>query len=170
MEKYPGVFEFSVSYTTRDPRPGEVHGQHYFYVTRDDFEQGIIEGDFLEHVEYSGNFYGTSKKYIQTIQERGCICLLDIDIKGAEKLIGNGLDANVLMLVPPSFETLKERLLGRGTETPESLLKRLNTAKNELEAASTKTFITKRVVNDNLDKCEEDVIGVLKELYPSKEF
>ena len=170
MDKYPGKFQFSVSYTTRGPRPGEEHGKHYFFVSKEEFQKGIDAGDFLEHVEYSGNCYGTNRKYIQSIQEKGIICILDIDIKGAEKLINNGLDAYVLFLEPPSLEALQQRLEGRGTETPEAINKRVTTAREELEASRTKPWINKRILNNDLDACVEDVVMALQDLYPTQDF
>lgn len=170
FDSYKDRFEFSVSYTTRGPREGEEHGKHYFYVTKEDFKEGIQNNDFLEHVEYSGNFYGTSKKYIESIQERGHICVLDIDLVGVEKLVVKGFAANIIFLLPPSIESLRERLIGRGTETADAIEKRINTAKNELEEAPKKSFINKRIVNDNLEDCFKRLSGFLKEKYPSMGF
>lgn len=170
FDNYPDRFEFSVSYTTRKAREGEVHGKNYFFVTKEDFEKRVAENDFLESVDYSGNFYGTSKSYIESIKNRGKICVLDIDLVGAEKLVHKGFDSNIVFFIPPSVASLRERLLSRGTDDADSIEKRINTAKIELEAAPEKTFINKRIVNEDLDKCYGEVKSYLGEAYPSLKF
>jgi guanylate kinase len=158
-----------VSYTTRKPREGEIHGKNYFFVSREEFEAKVTQNDFLENVEYSGNFYGTSKSYINSIQSRGKICVLDIDLVGAEKLVHKGFDSNIVFIIPPSVADLYKRLEARG-DCADQIESRINIAKLELESAPSKTFINKRIVNDKLEVCYEEVLAYLSETYTSLKF
>ncbi|KAK7203084.1 P-loop containing nucleoside triphosphate hydrolase protein [Myxozyma melibiosi] len=153
---YPDTFGFSVSHTTRKPRPGEVNGVAYHFVERPDFEKLIKENAFLEHAEFSGNYYGTSIKSVQDVAEKGKTCILDIDMQGVISVKKTDLNARFLFLAPPSLETLRARLEGRGTESPESVQKRMDQATKEMEFAKTGAH-DKIIVNDNLDKCYEDL-------------
>ena len=129
MEKYQGVFEFSISSTTRGPRDGEENGVHYYFMKRPDFEKEIKTGDFIEYNEVHGNYYGTSKTDVEEIQKQGKICILDIDVKGARDINKSGLiDCNYVLVTTPSIDELKRRLEARGTETEETLAKRVGNA------------------------------------------
>ena len=132
-----GDFLYSVSCTTRNPRPGETHGEDYHFLTRAQFEQEIADANLLEYAEVHGNFYGTRKDAIKEHLAQGTDVLVDVDVQGARSIRGCGDTAitNALVdifLAPPSMETLTQRLHKRGTETPEQLQLRLNNALLEM--------------------------------------
>lgn len=133
MNEYPDTFGFSVSHTTRKPRPGEEHGVHYFYVSRDEMERRIRANEFLETAEFSGNVYGTSIAAVELVQQAGKVCVLDIEIEGVKQIKKSHLNGLYVFIEPPSIEELERRLKGRGTETEESLKLRLDTARQEIE-------------------------------------
>lgn len=124
--------KLSVSMTTRAPRPGEVDGREYFFVTREKFLQTLAEDGFLEHTEYCGNFYGTPKKQFFQMIDDGFIPVLEIETDGAGQVMAKLEDYRSVFLSPPDYTTLENRLRGRGTETEESIQKRLAAAKEEL--------------------------------------
>ena len=150
--------------TTRDPRPGEVRGQSYHYVTREEFEELVQAGAFLEHAQFGGNRYGTTAKAVADVSTEGVKgadgstdarrAILDIDAQGVKLIKANhpSLNPIYIFISPPSFSTLKQRLIGRGTETPESVHKRLSMAANEMEYAREKGAHDWIIVNDDLDK------------------
>jgi len=133
--------------------------------------QRLDDGDFVEHVTYAGNSYGTSKSQLEEIKRRNKvsfghqICLLEIDIKGARVYFEGGNQANALFFAPPNIEELRKRLQNRGTDKPESIERRIEIAKNELEAAKACPFLSKRFVNDDFDSFYAEVLGHLKSLY-----
>ncbi len=126
---------YSISTTTRKPREGEAEGVNYFYVTREKFEQMISDGAFLEWAEYSGNLYGTSKKYVTKKLNEGYDIILEIEVQGVKKIMKQNLDAVSIFIMPPSQKELEERLRGRNTESEEAVQKRLNAAKEEMKNA-----------------------------------
>lgn len=132
MDEFPDTFGFSVSHTTRKPRPGEEHGVHYFYVSREELQRGIKAGEFLETAEFSGNLYGTSIAAVEQVQAKGKVCVLDIEIEGVKQIKNSHLDGLYVFIEPPSIDELERRLRGRQTETPESLQMRLDTARREI--------------------------------------
>ncbi|KAF2673712.1 guanylate kinase [Microthyrium microscopicum] len=154
---YPDRFMFSVSHTTRRPRSGEVPGQHYYFLTRDQFDKLIAEGGFIEHAEFSGNKYGTSYMAVQAAQDAGKTCILDIEMEGVKQMHNSHLQARYLFLSPPSYEELEKRLRGRGTDKEEDIQKRLKQAKTEMEYAETEGVHDKKVVNDDLEKAYKEV-------------
>ena len=125
--------QFSISHTTRKPREGEHDGVHYNFTTVDDIKKEIEAGKFVEYAEVHGNYYGTSVAAVQTVQEQGKICLLDIDIQGAQNVKKSDLDALYIFISPPSMEELEKRLRGRGTESEDAIIKRLGNAKAEMD-------------------------------------
>ncbi|XP_056012273.1 uncharacterized protein LOC130052147 isoform X2 [Ostrea edulis] len=151
FEEFPNRFAFSVSHTTRKPRPKEEHGKDYFFVPMEEFEKMISEGSFLEHAQFSGNRYGTSKMAVDLIQRSGRLCVLDVEINGVKNIKRTDLNAQYIFVKPPSLEALRKRLEGRGTETEESLLKRLNTAQEALEYADQPGSYDHIIVNDDID-------------------
>lgn len=161
MKEFPDCFAFSVSHTTRKPRPGEQDGKDYFFVQRSEFEQMIEDGGFLEHAEFSGNRYGTSKKAVQDIQRTGRICILDVEVNGVKNIKKTDLNARYLFVKPPSMEVLIERLKSRGTESEESLNKRIASAKEAFDYAAQKGNYDHVIVNDNLDIAYEFFKGLL---------
>lgn len=124
--------KLSVSMTTRKPRPGEQNGREYYFVTKEEFLKTLAEDGFLEHTEYCGNFYGTPKKQFFQMIDEGFIPALEIETDGAEQLMKKLENYLSVYLSPPNFKTLENRLRGRGTETEESIQKRLLTAKEEI--------------------------------------
>ncbi|PYI04829.1 guanylate kinase [Aspergillus sclerotiicarbonarius CBS 121057] len=148
----PDRFGFSISHTTRAPRPGEEHGREYYFTTKEDFLDLVSEDGFIEHAQFGGNYYGTSVQAVKNIAEQRRICILDIEMEGVKQVKRTDLNARFLFLAPPSVEELERRLRGRGTETEESLMKRLTQAKNELEFSKEPGAHDKIVVNDDLEK------------------
>ncbi|OOO12260.1 guanylate kinase [Aspergillus oryzae] len=159
---YPDTFGFSVSHTTRAPRPGEQHGREYYFTTKADFLDLVSKNGFIEHAQFGGNHYGTSVQAVKDIAKKGRICILDIEMEGVKQVKRTDLNARFMFLAPPSVEELERRLRGRGTESEESLRqegidrnfgsKRLAQAKNELEYAKEPGAHNKIVVNDDLEK------------------
>uniref|UniRef100_A0A3Q4MMH4 Guanylate kinase n=1 Tax=Neolamprologus brichardi TaxID=32507 RepID=A0A3Q4MMH4_NEOBR len=163
MKEYEGVFGFSISHTTRKPRPGEQNGIDYHYVTRDVMQSGIDNGDFIESAEFSGNLYGTSKAAVQEVQSKNLICLLDIDMQGVKNIKKTDLNPMFISIQPPSMEILEKRLRGRKTESEESLQKRLQTAKIEMEFSKEPGAFDVIIINDNLDDAYAKLKYTLKE-------
>uniref|UniRef100_A0A8D8UWV0 guanylate kinase n=1 Tax=Cacopsylla melanoneura TaxID=428564 RepID=A0A8D8UWV0_9HEMI len=155
FEEFPDRFGFSVSHTTRGPRPGETDGKHYHFVTRDDMER-LIEGkQFIEHAEFAANLYGTSQKAVEAVISSGKTCVLDIDVQGVQhvKKAGGVMAGAVYVFVkPPSIGELESRLRGRGTETEDSLTRRLDIARRDLTYGDTPGNFHLVLVNDSLDK------------------
>ena len=128
LEKRPELY-LSVSCTTRAPRPGEVDGVNYYFISREEFQTRIERGEFLEYAEYVGNYYGTSMTVIREKLEKGVDVLLEIEVQGAAKVRERMPEAASVFIVPPSFEELAQRLRGRGTDSEEKIQKRLETAR-----------------------------------------
>ncbi|KAF7294448.1 Guanylate kinase-like domain-containing protein [Mycena kentingensis (nom. inval.)] len=152
---FPDKFGFSVSHTTRPPRPGETHGKEYFFVPTHDFKTLIAENAFIEHAEFSGNFYGTSFATVRQVQDQGRRCILDIEAQGVRQIKASALDPVYLFISPPSLSALRTRLQGRGTETDASVQKRLATALKEIEFAKELNVHDLVIVNDDLDRAYE---------------
>ncbi|KAI0715998.1 guanylate kinase [Cerioporus squamosus] len=151
---YPDKFGFSVSHTTRPPRAGEVDGKDYHFVPQDKFKQLIAEGAFIEHAQFSGNFYGTSFMAVREIEKSGRRCLLDIEAQGVRQIKATNLNPVYLFVSPPSLAELRQRLQGRGTETEAAVAKRLATALKEIEYAKEGAHDIV-IVNDDLDRAYE---------------
>ena len=147
-------YALSISATTRNPRPGEVDGREYFFKTKEEFEQMIERDEFVELACYVGNYYGTPKKYVQEQLTAGKDVILEIEIQGALNIKSQFPDALLLFIAPPSADVLKERLVGRGTETEEVIEQRLARAVEESKGIENYDYL---VVNDDLDECVENV-------------
>ncbi|WP_424188404.1 guanylate kinase [Actinokineospora sp. G85] len=132
---HPDLY-FSVSVTTRPPRPGEVDGQHYRFIDKAEFDRLAGAGELLEHAEYAGNHYGTPRAAVEAALDAGRPAVLEIELQGARQVRAAMPGAQLVMLVPPSWETLVTRLVGRGTEDEALIAKRLAVAKEELAAES----------------------------------
>ena len=128
-----GDFVFSVSATTRAPRPGEVDGVNYHYIAREEFEARIARGELLEHTQYCGNYYGTLRSETDAVLASAKNLLLEIEVEGAMNIKLQYPEAVLIMLLPPSYKVLEARLRGRGTETEEVIRKRMARAREELE-------------------------------------
>jgi guanylate kinase len=154
MQAYPDKFGFSVSHTTRAPRPKEQDGVAYHFSTREEMQPMIDAGEFLETCEVHGNLYGTSTAAVRRVADAGKVCILDIDVQGARKIKANtagSLDARYVFIAPPSFDALEERLRGRGTENEDTMQTRLRNAREEVEFSKDAEFWDAVVVNDNLE-------------------
>lgn len=147
-------YALSISATTRNPRPGEVDGREYFFKTIEEFEQMINADEFVEFACYVGNYYGTPKKYVQEQLAAGKDVILEIEIQGALNIKSQFPDALLLFVAPPSADVLKQRLVGRGTETEEVIEQRLARAVEESRGIENYDYL---VVNDDLDECVETV-------------
>ena len=157
LEQRPELY-FSVSCTTRAPRPGVVDGVNYTFISREEFQARIERGEFLEYAEYVGNYYGTSMTVIREKLEQGVDVLLDIEVQGAAKVRERLPDAASVFIVPPSFEELAQRLRGRGTDSEEKIQKRLETARREAKEIKNYDYI---VVNDTVDHAAQEVLAIL---------
>ena len=154
-------FAYSVSLTTRAPRPGEVDGVNYRYVTREYFEQMVADGGLLEYTTYCDDYYGTPLKEAQQIMESGRNLILEIEVEGALNVKRTFPDAVLIMLLPPSFAVQEKRLRGRGTETEEKIQKRLETAKRELPMLSHYDYV---VYNQDggADACADEIRAIVR--------
>ena len=157
-----GHYSLSISATTRAPRPGEQDGREYFFLSRQEFEQRIQEGRFLEWAEFSGNLYGTPKDYVLEQMEQGRDVILEIEAQGALQVKEQYADAGLIFLAAPTMTKLKERLTGRGTESAEQVERRLRQAVREIEQMHRYDFI---VVNDVLESCVTRVRGIIDLLH-----
>ncbi|KAI9680565.1 MAG: hypothetical protein M1817_004005 [Caeruleum heppii] len=149
--------------TTRSPRPGEQDGREYNFTNPDTFLAMVGRGEFIEHAVFSGNHYGTSVKAVKDVADRGRICILDIEMEGVKQVKKTDLNARFLFLAPPSLNVLEDRLRKRGTETEDSLQKRLDQARKELAYAEQEGVHERVVVNDDLERAygelEEFLLG-----------
>jgi guanylate kinase len=149
--------KFSVSYTTRVPRPGEVHGTDYFFVSRAEFQRRIKQGEFAEWTENFGNLYGTSMKTMQEFLLQGNDVLLDIEPRGAKKIKQNFPGGIFVFVLPPSREELLKRLEGRGHEAKDIIAARFAQAEDELKEISWYDYI---IFNDSLDKAANQLMAI----------
>lgn len=149
---------YSVSTTTRSPREGEIDGVNYFFVSKEEFEKKISEGEFLEYNIYNDNYYGTSKKIVLDKMNEGINVFSEIDVNGAHNIKKIFPDALLIYIAPPSMDALRERLIGRGTESEEKINQRLEIAKKELEEVDFYDYV---VVNDDLEKATNEVKNII---------
>ena len=150
--------KFSVSHTTRTRRRGEEHGVEYFFVTVDEFEQMVAAGEFLEYAHVYGNYYGTSSTFVEKELARGQDVLLDIDIQGALKVKKLIPEAMMIFVLPPSFQVLKERLVGRGLDDEAVIEKRLKVAKDEIKYYVSYDFV---IINSEIRQCLQDLKSIV---------
>ncbi|KAH7927880.1 guanylate kinase [Leucogyrophana mollusca] len=153
--EFPDGFGFSVSHTTRAPRPGETDGKEYHFTTPEKFKDLIQCGAFIEHAQFSGNFYGTSFQTVRHVAETGRRCVLDIDAQGVQQIKRTDLNPIYLFISPPSMTVLRERLRGRATDSEEAIQKRLSTALKEIQYAREPNVYDYVIVNDDLEKAYE---------------
>lgn len=151
--------EFSVSATTRPPRPGESHGVHYYFLSEEDFNRMVEQEEFLEYDLHAANSYGTPTEQLETKLVRSNV-LLDIEPKGAAAVKKKRPDATLIFIVPPSMEELERRLRGRGDTSEEQIALRMERAKWESEQAGWYDYV---VVNDRLEDCVEEVLKIIAE-------
>lgn len=154
---------YSVSATTRPPRPGEVHGENYFFVDRDQFAGLVADGQMLEHAFFAGNHYGTPRGPVEDHLAAGEDVLLEIDVQGARQVrssAGVGMQAVLVFLAPPSFDELARRLVGRGTEDAAATNARLDAARHELEAEAE---FDHTLVNTSVEDATAGLVSLLAE-------
>ncbi|KAM6921014.1 guanylate kinase 1b isoform 2-T2 [Xenentodon cancila] len=163
MKDHEGVFGFSVSHTTRNPRPGEEDGKDYHFTTREAMQEGIEKGEFIENAEFSGNMYGTSKAAVEDVQAKNLICILDVDIQGVKRIKETDLNPIYISIQPPSMEILEQRLRDRQTENEESLQKRLEAARIDMELSKEPGVFDIVIINDDLEKAYEELKEILNE-------
>jgi guanylate kinase len=155
--QHPELF-LSVSATTRSPRPGEVEGEHYYFLTLEQFEALIQQKALLEYAQYVGNYYGTPRAAVLEKMEQGVDVLLEIEVEGARQVAHTYPEALRIFLLPPSVEELKNRLVGRGTDTAEAIERRLTRAQEEIGYAPE---FTHRVVNGALAQALQAIEAIL---------
>lgn len=161
LEKYKDKFGYSVSHTTRAPRPGEVDGQHYHFMhSVEQMEEQVKQGMFIEHAKVHANLYGTSREGVLRVQREGKICILEIDVQGADQVKESRLDPDpkFVFIKPPSMEVLEARLRGRNTETEEKITVRLNNALKEMQYLEKDGYWDFVVTNDEI----ESAVGIFE--------
>ena len=157
LERRSNVY-FSVSATTRDPRPGEEDGVHYHFLDVDTFRSWIVNDEFLEYAEYVGNFYGTPKKYVDAAMNSGKDVILDIEVQGAIQVTSKRPDTVRIFIAPPSWAELERRLTERGTDSQEKIQKRLLRAKVEFQTAHTYDYF---VINDTVENAVRELEAIM---------
>ena len=150
---------FSVSATTRPPRPGEVDGVHYYFVTKERFEEMIAGGAFLEYDAHAANYYGTPRAQAEEKMERGSV-LLDIEPNGAKQVKQAAPEALLIFIMPPSVEELERRLRGRGDTPEDQIQMRMERAIWEMEQRSWYDYV---VTNDDAERCAEEILNIIAE-------
>lgn len=155
-EKHRGL-GLSVSATTRAPREGEVDGEHYHFLTPEEFDRRVAAGEFVEHAAYSGNQYGTLRSELERNAEHGGV-VLEIELQGARQVRASMPEARQIFIAPPTPETLRERLIGRGTDSPEAIERRLKVAEEELAAQHEFEHV---VVNDTVEHAVDELDQII---------
>lgn len=155
----------SISATTRSPRENEIDGVHYFYKTKEEFEKMISDNQLLEYAEYVGNYYGTPMKFVDEQRNKGIHVILEIEMQGALKVKEKVNDAKLVFILPPSAAELKNRLIGRGTESEAVIAQRLQRAYEETSYIDNYEYY---VVNDDLQECVEDIRSILDDKFDNK--
>ena len=158
---------YSISHTTRAPRSGEQHGVDYFFISETEFKKRIKDDVWAEWAKVHDHFYGTSARFIDRELAAGKDILLDIDFNGARQILARYPDSITVFIMPPSFESLEKRLVGRGTDSPETISKRLKTAKNEME---NKAHYQHIVVNDALPEAIQKLAAIISSHRTGKPF
>lgn len=148
----------SVSCTSRDPRPGDVPNESYYFITREEFEEKIEKGEFLEYAEYNKNYYGTPKEHIEERLAKGIDVILEIEVQGALKVKELVPEAICIFIMPPSMKELKKRLVGRGTESKEKVLGRFKTAYQEINNITRYNYV---VTNDDVENAVAKMSAIL---------
>ncbi len=158
MAKYDN-YALSVSATTRNPRPGEEDGREYFFRTREEFEEMIRQDQLIEYAQYVENYYGTPKAYVEEQLSQGRDVILEIEIQGALKVKEKYPDTLLMFVTPPSAQVLKDRLVGRGTETAEVIDSRMKRAVEESQGVEKYDYL---VINDDLERCAKEMHSIIQ--------
>ena len=159
MNRHSDDFLLSVSCTTRNPRPGEVDGKNYFFLTVEEFKKNIEDDKFLEFAQFAGNYYGTKKKFVDQKFREGFNIILEIETQGAIQVKKKMPEAVSIFIVPPSLEELEKRLRGRHTEDEQTIQKRLNEVKRELECSKNYDYV---IVNDSVESSAEEIEKIVQ--------
>ena len=159
MMKKRDDLKFSVSATTRAPRPSEEHGVHYYFVTKEQFEGMIAAGEMLEYSAHAANYYGTPRAQAEEKMQQGCV-LLDIEPNGAKQVKEAAPEAVLIFIMPPSMEELEKRLRGRGDTSDEQIAMRLERAVWEMQQRSWYDYV---VVNDDAERCADEILKIITE-------
>jgi|SRR5690554_4262678 len=159
FENHEHEYFYSISMTTRAPREGEVEGEDYYFVSREEFEQRIKEGKFLEWAEFVGNYYGTPRDVIENQLDLGKEVILEVEVNGALQIRETMKDAVFIFIVPPGKQALYDRLLKRGTEAPEKVMARIEKADNEFLLAHKYDYI---VVNDDVSNAADRIRAIIR--------
>ena len=162
IKDFPDI-KYSISATTRKPREGEIDGVHYFFKTKEEFEQMIKDNALVEYNLVHGNYYGTPKSFVEKTLAEGNRVLFDIDVFGKINFDKVYPDATGIFIMPPSDEELERRLRGRGTDSEEVIQLRLENAKKEIEFAKTKGKYEYTIINDDLQKAADELRAILKQ-------
>ena len=156
IDKGYGIY--SVSVTTRGIREGEKEGKDYFFVSKEEFDKNIEEDNFLEYAQYGDNYYGTLKSYVFYNLDNGTNVIAVVDIQGGVNIENIFPEAVLIFIMPPSFEELERRLRGRGTDSEEAILKRLDIAKKEMDFSSHYDYV---VINNTVDECINEIVNII---------
>jgi guanylate kinase len=159
LQRVPEL-ELSISATTRAPRAGESDGVHYHFLQPAEFERRVQAGDFVEHAEYSGRRYGTLRTELQRRTSAGAPVVLEIEVQGARQVREAMPDALQVFIAPPSVDALRARLVGRGTDAPEQIEQRLQSAERELRA---RPEFARVVVNDRLEQATDELVAIVQD-------
>jgi len=157
LQRHPETM-LSISATTRSPRPGEIDGVNYFFKTKEEFEKIIEEGGFLEYAEVYGHYYGTPKAFVRENLMAGKDVILEIDIQGALQVKERFEEGVFIFIVPPSMKELKERIVKRGTEDPETIFRRFKSAYQELNFITRYNYV---VINDAVEKAVQKIEAII---------
>ncbi len=157
LKTFPENYALSVSATTRNPRPGEVHGREYFFLKKEEFETMIENSEFIEYAKYVDNYYGTPKSYVEEQLNAGKNVILEIEIQGALNIRKLNPNAVLIFLMPPSAEELENRLRGRGTEDDATIAKRLSRAHEEALGIENYDYL---VINDEVSHCANRIHSI----------
>jgi guanylate kinase len=157
LERHPELY-YSVSVTTRSPRPGEIDGKSYYFISRSKFEQLVAEGEFLEWAEFAGNYYGTPRGAVLNQINSGKLVVLEIELEGARQIRASFPSALSVFILPPSFEELEKRIRSRAQDSEEAIARRLIRAQEEIQAANEFDI---EIVNDDFETALNDIEGVL---------
>ncbi len=158
LKRFPDMV-YSISHTTRPPRPGEQNGVDYFFISKDEFEKKIQEKKWLEWAKVFDNYYGTSREFIEDNLFKGKNILLDIDVQGAAQIIARLPQSITIFILPPSMETLKQRLKSRGTDSDAAIAKRFQQAQEEI---AQKDLYQYHVINDSLEDAVDQIANIIQ--------
>lgn len=157
LKRHPELY-YSVSVTTRSPRPGEIDGKDYYFISRSKFEQLLTEGEFLEWAEFAGNYYGTPREAVLNQIHFGKLVVLEIELKGARQIRASFPSALSIFILPPSFDELEKRIRDRAQDSEEAIARRLLRAQEEIQAADEFDI---QIVNDDFETALNDIEAVL---------